>query len=281
MAEQRDLRFTRTACMGRFKHTNLGILVGAFLLSGCIAPIPIYDDPPFAEPRKSIEIGQTTRRDVLDLLGAPAVERRSGQLHAYTEFQDSIGLLIIGVGDAGIIRFGEQNLLAITFDQAGIVENVELVTESARKTANGGLTRTTHCISSGECFVSKRYEVTVFANAAEDSLAKSFRADPEECTLYIYGYDESEFWVKLDEGFRRRTIAGGYFRWNLSPGSHNFVASAQSVINDATLKIACGAGEIVYVQYIDPGAFKNMELVLMSATEGQAGVQTRKLVLED
>jgi hypothetical protein len=234
---------------------------------------------------KSIEIGQTTRKDVLFALGEPAIARRDGDLFAYSDFQLKTQMHFLlasprGGAAGGSVGFGTKHLLAITFDNNGIVRTVELSAESAREGITG-LPKTTYCISSGECFVSDGRDIVAFATPGEDREAKSFAATPNSCVVYLYPDDEFDYSVVLDTRVRLPSTNRGYFLWRLDPGQHRIAASTPQPLTDAELTFSCEAGEAIFLRYFYLGVFQGMKLAHVPAVEGEAGVRSGKLVLGD
>ncbi len=281
-----QLLHTNLACSKRGKCAGLITLVCVILLGGCVV-IPLLEDPPYDEAGKTIEIGETTRKDVLFTLGEPAMVGRDGAFFAYTEYQAKLGLLFFaahptGGAAAGSMGLGTKHLLAIAFDENGVVLNVEL---STKDTLEGGRrpAETSYCISTGECFVSFGAEIVAFATPAEDRDAKFFAATPNSCALYLYpeGDFGFPFSVFLDEQVRLWSIDDGYFLWRLEPGQHRIAALLEPYGYGADLNVECVADKSLYVKYFSPGIFVNMDLALVTAAEGQTGVRSGRLLLDN
>lgn len=288
----------------------------AIVLTGCVI-IPMDGDPPFDGIRDNIEAGSTTRTDVLLALGEPDLVRRDETLFVYGGYEldgkiifMAAGVSVTGSGGGGsgaatTVDFGKQHLLAIQFDDAGVVSNLEILNESDSRWNEITKKRSTTniCANTGECFfiIDKNYEsindykylsekrkkynirsnkiIIALATIEEDRKAKFFKSDTERCVLYIYPSEKFEFSAYLDRNYLGYSIDRGYFLWRADPGQHNLgISSGQDTAYFDSISFTCQTGEQIYVR-LDPPQSGRFTPTIVDAQEGQAGVRSGKLLL--
>ena len=289
--------------------------VCAIALTGCVT-IPMDGDLPYDGVKDNIDSGSTTRTDVLFALGEPNLARRDETLFVYSgyELEGKLILVAAGVADAGggggtgaamTFDLGKQHLLAIQFDDAGVVGNLEILNESDIRSNEMSEKRSTTniCITTGECFaiIDKNYEgvhnyryadettrkykrrpnkiIVSFATAEEDSKAKLFESNHDQCILYVYPGGKFGFSVYIDSAYLGYSIDRGYFLWRADPGEHNLgVSSGQDTAYFDSISFTCQPGEQIYVR-LDPPQSGRLDPVIVDVQEGQAGVRSGKLLL--
>ena len=114
------------------------LIVFTLLLGGCVAiplVLPAHEEP-FKEVIGRIQIGGTSRDEVMEILGEPKAFLMDPEIHYYAEFHFTgfQGVIIIAALVGPLIFFGAEPLgvggwtvlaLAIQFDETGIVSSVD------------------------------------------------------------------------------------------------------------------------------------------------------------
>jgi hypothetical protein len=96
-------------------------------LAGCIIPTPGWRDPAHrtntAPPREfAVEIGKTSREEVLLALGEPDWNSPFGGGFLYVGAFVDLLIVLAGQGGGGIIPLGHHQVLAIDFREDGTVK---------------------------------------------------------------------------------------------------------------------------------------------------------------
>ncbi len=260
----------------------LAAFCGALLLAGCVV-IPVGEEAPFDSPAQNFKTGQTTRKEVLFTLGEPLILRREEKLFAYMGYQLQAAMLYAAAspegGAAGSLGFGKAHVLAITFDDRGIVQSVELSAKAGLSGARGAATE--QCLKTGECFAAGKAGAVAFATETEDRAAKTFAVRPEGCAVYLYADERFDFSVILDRRERLANTNSGFFLWHLTPGPHRVSAAETYYGEGDAAEVDCRAGEVLYLRFFSPGPFQGMKLELTPAAEAQEEIRAGRLVLDN
>ncbi len=122
------------------------------------------------------------------------------------------------------------------------------------------------------------------AAPAADAKAKTFTTAPNLASFYIYRNEFLGGGIRMDvEGDGKpigKTGPKTYFAFNLEPGTHTIVSSAE---NDSMLQVNAEAGKAYYVwQEVKMGLlFARNQLQLVDAAQGQSGVKESTLLEMD
>ena len=248
-----------------------------FLLAGCVfIPLP-YEKPFGEEPVEFIEIGSTTREEVILKLGQPDVVARNQTLFVYAA--ERVVLVYGGLGGGG--GKGRAHwYLVIEFYGDGTVERYG---EATSKFKFFEFCPCYYCTASGICIPSP-YRGVVLAHAEEDAKAKEFSAHLAKCTIYLY-HDYSwwmgkalEIPVSLNGHHAGSAYLRGYFLWKVDPGRIEIVSGSGGI---SSLVFECEAGKTYFIRQVIPffAGIAAAKLQLVENNVGQEGVRRRKLIL--
>ncbi|MBI1835338.1 MAG: DUF2846 domain-containing protein, partial [Burkholderiales bacterium] len=112
------------------------------------------------------------------------------------------------------------------------------------------------------------------AAPAADAKAKTFTTAPNLASFYIYRNEFLGGGIRMDVQVDGKPIGKTgpktYFAFNLEPGTHTIVSSAE---NDSMLQVNAEAGNAYYVwQEVKMGLlFARNQLQLVDAAQGQSG----------
>ena len=193
-------------------------IVVACVITGCIG----IDRPArySAETLDQVEVGTTTREEVILLMGLPTHTGRNGQTFFYRwELSVQVALvpLFIPVGGPAVFASASFESVRVDFDSSGVVSK---------------LTR-------GEGTLIVPFEIVKYigytmAFPEEDKEAKRFLSDSDACTVYLYVNriggnaftNVKPFYIEID-----RQLVGDvgadhwYYRQMVLPGQHAVIVS--------------------------------------------------------
>ncbi len=246
-------------------------LLCVFLLTGCIA-IPLPFERPFREETAQfIEVGSTTREEVILTLGKPDVVARNETLFVYAA-ERATGYLWVEPGRETVGR--GYWYLVIEFDQDSTVEGHEIVTSYLDVCWGICIP----CAENGICIVSSS-KVVLIAPEEEDKNAKKFRVNPDKCSIYIYRSEWGKRWwspISLNGRYAGLNYHKGYFLWEADPGQ--IVVSSGSASGEVTFP--CEAGKTYFVRQVMPSSVDgNVVNQLVDESEGRDGVDSGRLIL--
>ena len=245
----------------KFVSTS-ALIVFTLLLGGCV-PSPLVipaDEEPFKEKIIGrIQIGETSRDEVMEILGEPKAFLMDPEIHYYAKslsmgFQRVVMLAVSPSGPVGPLlgRGGLTTLaLAIQFDETGIVSSVDRLPEGPCKS-------TVPCL--GYAYFKtddKAYELFLLAPEEDDAAAKQFHPKRDSCSVYLFTEREygtpSRLRLQATLGsspFPTRLLYnGGYQLWHLSPGQHRIYIVAAELITRERIEFGCDAGEVKYLEF--------------------------------
>ena len=261
----------------------------AFVVSGCAAVElpPRIDDA----TRARIEVGTTTREEVLLALGLPEATERGGRSFFY-RWERSTAFAIIPVPAPQLMIYGHASIehLRVEFGASGVVSNI---VEGAY-----GVTIP---------FELSKMAAYTLATPEEDAKAKRFRTDPGACVLYLYvrrsgGNAFSSniaAYLQINGRYAGDVGADGWFyRVILAPGEHVaavvdwkrpdiarfdqpflFVDEEAAPEIKDSVTFACGAGEAAFVEIGYPAFTRFPRLRSAEAIEGRDAVADGQLVI--
>jgi hypothetical protein len=105
------------------------VVLGFWALPGCILPTPGLKDPTHRTNTPDagsfpVEIGRTTREDILLALGEPDWNTPFGGGVLYVSAFVDVLILVAGQGGGFIVPIGHHRMLAIDFGEDGRVKRV-------------------------------------------------------------------------------------------------------------------------------------------------------------
>ncbi len=279
------------------------LIVFTLLLGGCV-PIPLVlpaEEEPFKEKLIGrIQIGETSRDGVMEILGEPKAFLMDPEIHYYAEsqFMGFAGAVIVVLGlpygPPGLLPLGSKGLttfaLAIQYDETGIVSSVDRLPAGPCKS-------TIPCL--GYAYFErddKAYELFLFAPEEDDAAARQFHPKRDSCSVYLFSQTEDQFARLEDEipsrlrlkvtlgsaPFPTRLLySGGYQLWHLSPGQHRIYIEAAELIRRESIEFWCDAGEVKYLEFkMSFGYFSGyaQEFQFFDAKVGKEEVHQRNLI---
>ena len=268
------------------RPTSLFIVV-ACVITGCIG----IDRPArySAETLDQVEVGTTTREEVILLMGLPKHTGRNGQTFFYRwELSGEVGMVPFPVPFLfGSISFES---VRVDFDSSGVVSK---------------LTRGKETLSVP--FEMVKYIGYTLAFPEEDKEAKRFLSESDACTVYIYinriggnaFTNVKPFFLKID-----RQLVGDagadhwYYRQTVSPGQHAVIVSeerskAVARFSDylatagfsgnhkvwESLTLDCVAGELYFFEVRFAAISMGPRLRQVGSDEGREAVNKGRLLI--
>jgi hypothetical protein len=234
------------------------ILILITFFYGClILPIPMRDDDPFPDEKKSFIIPGSTRKiTVTEKLGNPSARRLGERIYIYAHAQGDLGLGIISLPfpfkDGGFAGAGHityiKNFLIIEFDKNDIVTTVKHLSGDSGKQESGlyvmrnGVDR-----SKGEWFFSDVHFI-LGGSQIMDEQAKQYLVSSNKSAIYYYKSHSRFYEAKLDGRLSVDPGGDGFLLWVVDPGDHT-ISTVIEVPNSEILTIQCYPGEIYYVKH--------------------------------
>jgi hypothetical protein len=240
--------------------------LAALLLSACIAPQYVGEEPPFEDIIPILIEGQSTRREIVDAIGHPAASYRDGMEWVYTDSQINWKIFALGPwGGTGTDYTGDQHFLVLVFDGKDILisKRLEVAEPDSYRCSDDGICH------DGEGHIMR------FANPAVEVAAKSFTPLEEQCSVYLFGIPDGKFSVELDgENLGDYSVFYSFFNWNLEPGSHHIIVHPRPV----GMTFICQENQLLFVQFKfsfwNP---RNSSLEFIDADKGRKQISKRKM----
>lgn len=253
----------------------LAALLLATSLSGCvIVPVGAFTKEPFpAELRQKLSPGQADRTLVRQQLGSPTTHKAGGQYWFYARSRATWGIM----GGTSSAVLSDEQWLAVEFDAAGRVVFLEQGDDPHQCLSNG------ICMLSG-LFSTQPSNTVMTAPRAQDQAARHHQASPDTCAIFFFL--ESLPW--LYKFATARFSINGQTLGLVNDQSYLFTTHAVGELRISAYQlrtnVACEGGGKLYVQAVkarDNSWETGQTLTLVSETEAQAALLTRKLALPD
>lgn len=238
------------------------------VLGGCV-PFPRFVEEPYTDEVPGLELGLTTKKDVLELLGEPGATFAGGSEYVYTEFQEQVTLI------GPDITIGESHYLVLSFSEDGVLSNYFI--ESSAPDFHG-------CIDAGWC-ADFQDRVQRLADAEQDAAVKQFKTSEDQCVIYTYGFFGSVVAVNIDGEDKGAIFGKKYFQcWSIEPGSHEIALTLQPGVKETwalkdlpSMSFDCVAGELVFI-HLRRGWWTNV-FEQVDPSEGRNEILERRLVI--
>jgi hypothetical protein len=260
-------------------------------LVGCLI-LPVDDEEPFANDQLAfVEPGSTTRAEVLEQLGPPALSRKGDRIALYLD-EEVKAWAMTQYGSGPIVKFA---CCVIEYDDEDLVADAETV---SRMDSSQG------CTDDGLCFKAV-YEqegeigvafvgAYVFARPQDDLAAKVFATDSERCGVYLYKTGSKpqfrDTLQVLRSGQETNYVdSTGYLHWLQPPGPIEITAKelrGYSAVSPV-FTLECEPGALYFLNVKHSGTAlgfltgkKKLTWSLDEPSVGKRQVDERRLILE-
>jgi hypothetical protein len=261
---------------GNHIRTSLLCLLTLLLLPGCIViPVPTGEKPYFAVAIPILQVGVTSKSEVLEELGVPDVTYRGGSELVYIEKQESWnivwGFILLGpaggAAGGGLETLHTRFVLSLSFDTRDILSEFEF--DKAGDDFGD-------CSSHGICFGKTNNAVMRYADSATEAMAKGFNVSEDQCSIYLYGPGTKKAYEVSLNGKTPVNMFStrAFVHWMVKPGRQSLVTYPEA----AHLDFGCSAGEIVFVRF-QHKRLSRSNLYLEDSPTGRAHIANRHLVL--
>lgn len=280
----------RIMAVGSIQALCASAAIVALVVSGCATTVPVDKASSIPDPSPEmtvdvsfIQVGETTREQVLAKIGEPPAARLQRRLFVYVAKKDGDQTkAVVSFPGAsqwrGVWRymlddvFGTSHLF-IRFDVDGVVERVDYAPASA-------------CSSEAICIAGEA--VYDRGQAAVEVRQRAPHAD--ECSVLIYRRSGGlvpawAVFAGVDDRPMRWVPDGVFDRVDLPAGSHVVAAQCRNLKKLVRTEFSCEAGTKVYVEVRPKLPFMKFEPVpvvtLVDAESGAEDVATRGVLLEE
>jgi outer membrane protein assembly factor BamE (lipoprotein component of BamABCDE complex) len=216
------------------------LLLLVLSITACIY-LPKYEPEPYKlEVLAQIKPNETTREEVIELLGNPTISREDNGIWLYY-YNRELGYIIL-VFPAGGGQVVDPQFVLLEFHQ-DTVSYVELVEDF--ETSRG-------CSNSGVCLYISDWEtgtLEVTSRRKDDQEAKLFEPDSEKCGLYVVTY-HSQVYISVNSYKDVSISEFSYLYKLLPPGTHeiSFSSSSLGTLGSNTMQVECVARSLVFVE---------------------------------
>jgi hypothetical protein len=256
------------------KHTLTLLLACCVALSGCVGAIFPTDNPlPYADADLArIEIGSSTRDDVIRILGQPQLMLRGGNLWIYGR---SRAKLSDGLGSyehdyqAIFVMFTNSEVAAKDLLHADLMyltsscwsEESGLCLHSYWEATDG---------SSKPMLLSRRFSA-VTSRGDDDANAKRFTPDEGNCAVYVYS-GRSFFRggipvVTIGESKDEPVPPAGYLFFQSSPGQLTLVAGKNRAVVDCQANVS-------YFYKLETLLFEDADDIRIESVTAKEGIES-------
>jgi len=243
-------------------------------MTGCIViPVPTGEEPYYAGAIPNLQIGITSKDEVLAELGVPDAIYNRGSEIIYMTTQESWKVawgffvpLPGGGADGGVETLHKRFVLALSFDREDTLS--EFVFDTTGDDFGD-------CTSDGICF-GKTNAVMRYADPVTESAAKDFKPNEDLCSIYLHGLgNKKAYEVSLNGEIPISVFSTGAFvHWNTKPGLQSLVMFPEP----AFLDFDCKASEVTFVHF-DFKRLGSSRLRLENDASGREHLSDRRLVL--
>jgi hypothetical protein len=264
------------------KNARLVIVVLSCLaISGCVA-IPVPSKPMVGKKTQTLIVaGETSRDEVLALLGYPHSESDDRRANLYYKDQHVGELIFMYAGSLPIMI---ESLYLVRYDKKNVVQSARAANDIAD-----------FCYADGICHASKVDLSIMFVSDQRENAAKLFPETSRKCSLVILdkyrrdwntrGYYMANALVRVDgrgifkarpkapvspnpsnwseprdvEDFGQSEILTGFFRIDVAPGQHRISYNQPRIgtVPTKPLTLKCNAGDILFVAPRGPKPFES------------------------
>ena len=254
------------------------------MMTGCVViPVPTGEKPYYAEAIPNLEVGVTSKSEVLQEFGVPDVTYHRDSELIYITTQESWKIAWASMipnpepkysdgdswgveGFSGVGTVHKRFVLSLSFDTQDTLSAFEF------DTAGDDFG---DCTSHGIC-LGKTNAVMRYADSVTESATKGFKLNKDQCSIYLHGPGNKKAYEVSLNGKIPVSIfsTGAFIHWITKPGPQSLVIFPEP----AYLDFDCNAGEVAFVHFdlIRPGPSR---LRLESNATGREHFSHRRLVL--
>jgi len=233
-------------------------------------PTYVGEEPPFEDVIPTLIEGQSTRGEIVGVIGRPAASYQDGMEWVYTDSQinwEIFGFIPTPSGGTGVDYTGKQHFLVLAFDEK------DLLISKRMEVAEPDPFR---CSEDGICHDGEGH-IMRFASPDEDLAAKSFIAPEQRCSVYLFGpgYAKRQHRVELDDENMGFVFSlNSYFFWNLDQGEHEIAVYPRP----ATITVNCQNSELHFVNFhLGFWSESTSRLELIDADKGRKQISKRRM----
>jgi hypothetical protein len=243
-------------------------LLPLVMMVGCfVIPVPTGEKPYYAEAIPNLEVGVTSKSEVLQEFGVPDVAYHRGSELIYITKQESWKVAyLIAYGGGGVDTLYKRFVLSVSFDTQDVLTAFE-----ADTAGDDFGDCTSHGICLGETNAVMRY-----ADSLTESAAKGFKLNKDECSIYLHGLGNKKAYEVSLNGKIPVSIFStrAFVHWITKPGPQSLVVFPEP----ALLDFDCKAGDIAFVHF-DYQWTGPSKLYLEDQGTGREHLSNRRLVL--
>jgi hypothetical protein len=254
----------------RFVQNMILCMLPVVLTTGCIViPIPTGEKPYYSGAIPNLEVGVTSKNEVLVEFGVPDVTYRQGSELVYIEKQESWKIawasLFLETG-AGVETLHKRFALAVSFNEQDTLSAFEF------DTAGDDFG---DCTRHGICF-GKTSSVMHYADAVSEATSKVFKPSEEQCSIYLHGPgNKKAFEASLNGNIPVNMFSTkAFIHWVTKSGRQSIVIWPDTTFLD----FDCQVGEVVFVHF-DYRWTGPSKLLLEDEVTGRKHISTKRLVL--
>lgn len=252
---------------GRQLQSIFLCLLVLVMVTGCIViPVPTFEKPYYAGAIPNLEVGVTSKSEVLKEFGVPDVTYCRDSNLIYITTQEAWKVAYFGDSGAGVDTLYKRFVLSVSFDTQDILTAFEA------DTAGDDFG---DCTNHGIC-LGKTNAVMRYADPATESVAKGFKPNKDQCSIYLHGLGNKKAYEVSLNGKKPVSIFSteAFIHWITKPGPQSIVIFPEPAYFD----FDCKAGEIVFVQF-DYRWTGPSKLYLEDQVTGREHISNRRLVL--
>jgi hypothetical protein len=259
-------------------------LFALVMMAGCIViPVPTGEKPYYDGAIPNLEVGVTSKSEVLQEFGVPDVTYPRNSELIYITTQESWKIAWASIipnpdpkysdrrsweveGFSGVGTLHKRFVLSLSFDTQDTLSAFEL------DTAGDDFG---DCTSHGIC-LGKTNAVMRYADSVTESAAKGFKLNKDQCSIYLHGPGNKKAYEVSLNGKIPVSIfsTGAFVHWITRPGTQSLVIFPEP----AYLDFDCKAGEIAFVHF-DYRWTGTSKLYLEDQVTGREHLSNRRLVL--
>ncbi|MEP1472050.1 MAG: hypothetical protein ABJK25_13835 [Halieaceae bacterium] len=278
--QNRELSFIGAIMLRVFLIIVLGFI------SGCIV-VPVVELEPYQNGvTEEIIARETSREEVINILGKPSVTRENDRIWIYAEARHLAYFFVLGKIPSGDF-VDEYQFVVMEFDQ-DTVKSYEII-ENSWGCSSSGI-----CLESGWHYSNQQLvpEETIISNRGrDDQEAKNFNSDTDKCSLYVYTTGgeavAGRLFVDIDAIPATVISSGLYLYSRIQPGQHSILF--RSVFGEIQKhQIECERGDVLFVELymkrihkfsFRPRVRHEVHSKLVNYDKGSKAIEQRHLVV--
>jgi len=271
-------------------HCTVVVLLGLSLaLLGCVPlPLPWMSDEPRIEEDtlENIDIGVTTREEILSLLGTPDLMRRGNKLWIYGWAQGH-GMLITPSPEPNEALYYTYHVLFLEFNESGLLENLDIEQGEHACLQDDVCVYKWEWNWTKESFCLDESTSIITASHKEEERAEHFVPSKDVCGAYLFTH-HSNIYFSISDARYKRLDYRTYVFYELEPGnkvlrvSYYPPSKFKHVRTLSTKEFECISGQNVYLKLGDEqNQSSHITISLLSPAQGKEKMNEKRLQLLD